>query len=186
MRTNKVRLIAGRWRGRTLEFVPSPDVRPTPDRARETLFNWLQPTIAGAHCLDLFAGSGALGFEAASRGAGHITLVDHNRALCEKLRAEAERFNADNIEVAHQDAFEFVANAKPFDILFLDPPFAGGALAKILAQIERRPKLLRDASLVYIESKAGEQYDVGAQWQCRRESKAGAVACKLYRTAAAT
>lgn len=186
MQTNTVRLIAGHWRSRKLEFIPSPDLRPTPDRVRETLFNWLQPTIVGARCLDLFAGSGALGFEAASRGAGHVTLVDNNPTLCEKLHSEAERFSADNIEIVNRDAFEFVLKDKQFDVLFLDPPFGGGILAKILTTIERNADLLHDAALVYIESKAGAEYEVCVKWQCLRKNKAGAVAYKLYRTTATT
>ena len=176
-----MRLIAGDWRGRKLEFIVAPGLRPTPDRVRETLFNWLQPTITGARCLDLFAGSGALGFEAASRGAKHVTLVDSNRELCQKLRFEVERFGAHNIEVVHRDAFEFLTDSGQFDIFFLDPPFAGGVLEKVLKALGHSPGLLRDGSLVYIESDAANEYEVRKEWQLLREGKAGAVAYRLYR-----
>ena len=107
----KVRIIAGDWRGRHLEFADEPHLRPTPDRVRETLFNWLQPAIDGAVCLDLFAGSGALGFEALSRGAAHATLVDADARACAQIRREAKRFGARGIEVVHDSAERFIANA---------------------------------------------------------------------------
>jgi len=106
----KVRIIAGDWRGRRLEFAGEPHLRPTPDRVRETLFNWLQPAIGGAVCLDLFAGSGALGFEALSRGAAHATLVDADARVCAQIRREAKRFGAQGIEVVHDSAESFIAN----------------------------------------------------------------------------
>ena len=187
-----MRLIAGRWRGRKLEFEPRSAIRPTPDRVRETLFNWLYPVIDGAHCLDLFAGSGALGFEAASRGAARVTLVDADRSVCRQLRAQVRRFDAGNVEVVHRDACGFVrdfaqacatGSEQPCDVLFLDPPFAGGALAKVLDGLADCGRLLHDDSLVYIEAAAGCGYSPPAKWRRLRDGRAGAVEYRLFAAA---
>lgn len=128
MAGGRVRIIAGRWRGRRLGVEDEPDVRPTPDRVRETLFNWLSADLPGARCLDLFAGSGALGFEAVSRGAAHAVLVDRSRAVCDRLRGECERLGAGDrsVTVVEADALDWLARPRaastPFDIVFVDPP----------------------------------------------------------------
>ena len=127
MAGGRVRIIAGRWRGRRLTVEDDPDVRPTPDRVRETLFNWLAPDLPGARCLDLFAGSGALGFEAVSRGAAAAVLVDRSRAVRARLGRECERLGAARaVSVVEADALDWLARpaaaAVPFDIVFVDPP----------------------------------------------------------------
>ena len=133
MADGRVRIIAGRWRGRRLAVEDEPDVRPTPDRVRETLFNWLAPDLPGARCLDLLAGSGALGLEAVSRGAAHAVLVDRSRAVCDRLRGECDRLGAARaVTVIEADALDWLscppaargarAAAAPFDIVFVDPP----------------------------------------------------------------
>lgn len=131
MAGGRVRIIAGRWRGRRLTVEDEPDVRPTPDRVRETLFNWLAPDLPGARCLDLLAGSGALGFEAVSRGAAHAVLVDHSRAVCDRLRGECGRLGAARaVTVVEADALDWLARPRagaapvppPFDLVFVDPP----------------------------------------------------------------
>ncbi|TPW17985.1 MAG: methyltransferase, partial [Halothiobacillaceae bacterium] len=120
---NSLRIIGGTWRSRRLEFPTVEQLRPTPDRVRETLFNWLQHRIGGARCLDLFAGSGALGFEALSRGANEVVFVEIDPAAVQALRANAQRLQADNAQIIHEEALRYLAKpADPFDIIFLDPP----------------------------------------------------------------
>ncbi len=147
MAVGRVRIIAGRWRGRRLTVEDEPDVRPTPDRVRETLFNWLAPDLPGARCLDLFAGSGALGFEAVSRDAAHAVLVDRSRAVCDRLRGECDRLGAARaVTVIEADALDWLARpraargapaAAPFDVVFVDPP--------------RRLEVHREAALRLVE-----------------------------------
>jgi 16S rRNA (guanine966-N2)-methyltransferase len=134
----RLRIIGGRWRGRRLEFANLPGLRPTPDRVRETLFNWLAPVIAGSRCLDLFAGSGALGLEAASRGAMSVTLVEADMAATRVLREQVETLQAEQVEVVNQDALKFLAQPRrAYDVIFLDPPFGRDLLAPSLMAIDR-------------------------------------------------
>lgn len=131
---NQVRIVGGQWRGRKLSFPDLPGLRPTPDRVRETLFNWLAPVIAGSRCLDLFAGSGALGFEAASRGAARVTLVEREPQIARVLREQAQLFSAQTIEVMQADALHYLQETLgDTDILLLDPPFGQGLLESALA-----------------------------------------------------
>lgn len=119
-----VRIIGGQWKRRRLAVPDVSDLRPTPDRVRETLFNWLAPDVAGACCLDLFAGSGALGFEAASRGAARVVLVEQNTEVVEVLRQEAQTLRGKAIEVVQADALAYLKQSpEPFDIVFVDPPY---------------------------------------------------------------
>ena len=137
---NQVRIVGGQWRGRKLSFPDLPGLRPTPDRVRETLFNWLAPVIAGSRCLDLFAGSGALGFEAASRGAARVTLVEREPQIARVLREQAQLFSAQTIEVMQADALQYLQGAPgDTDILFLDPPFGQGLLESALAVLAGDP-----------------------------------------------
>lgn len=170
----KVRIIAGDWRGRHLEFADEPHLRPTPDRVRETLFNWLQPAIDGAVCLDLFAGSGALGFEALSRGAAHATLVDADARVCAQIRREAKRFGAHGIEVVHDSAEHFVTNtgaARACDIVFLDPPFASDLLAETCRLLDGCGGLIHPRTLIYAEAAAGS-FTPPPHWRRVRRSRA--------------
>jgi 16S rRNA (guanine966-N2)-methyltransferase len=121
---NKLRIIGGDWRSRCVSFVDAPGLRPTPARVRETLFNWLQYDIVGKRCLDLYAGSGALGFEAASRGAKSITQVENNAQACRCLKENSVALSASQIKIVQSDVLRYLAgDAEPFDIVFLDPPF---------------------------------------------------------------
>src|SRR5882757_8213648 len=121
---NRVRIIAGKWRSRLVGFPPAAQLRPTPDRVRETLFNWLGQRLDGLACLDLFAGSGALGFEAASRGAARVVMVEKDRAAFESLKASLAAIGAKQVELVFSDAFDFLGNTRgDFDVVFLDPPF---------------------------------------------------------------
>ncbi len=151
----KLRIIGGRWRRRNLEFLDLPEIRPTPNRVRETLFNWLAPRIAGAACLDLFAGSGVLGFEAISRGAASAALVENNRRICTQLESEAARFGSDAIKVFTADAHAFVHRARTaYDVVFLDPPFGGDLAQKTLAALAENHRVLSPTSLIYVEWEA--------------------------------
>ena len=154
-----LRIIGGIWRGRRLRFPPTPEIRPTPDRVRETLFNWVAARVPGARCLDLFAGSGALGLEALSRGAAHVTFVERDPAAAREIRARLAEWGARAATVEHADARAFLQQqpAASFDIVFLDPPFASRLLAEAAARLEQGG-WLADGALIYVESPA----DAGA------------------------
>ena len=149
-----LRIIGGAWRGRKLRFPRDADIRPTPDRVRETLFNWLGARVPGARCLDLFAGSGALGLEALSRGAGQVTFVEHDTSAARELRARLAEWGAQGGEVERADALRFLEGAaRPFDVVFLDPPFGSPLLGAAAALLEERG-WLEPGALIYVESAA--------------------------------
>ncbi len=178
------RIIGGQWRSRRLPILAVAGLRPTPDRVRETVFNWLAPRIAGARVLDLFAGSGALGFEALSRGAAAVTLVERDRALAENLRAQAERLGAEGARVVHGDALALLGSrAEPHDIVFLDPPYDAGLLEPALAALAGG-WLTADAR-VYLEHEAAAAPPVLPPcWVPLRSARAGQVAYHLIGPAA--
>ncbi len=150
-----LRLIGGRWRRRNLEFLDLPAIRPTPNRVRETLFGWLAPGIEGAACLDLFAGSGVLGFEAVSRGAAAATLVESERRICAQIASEIARFGAGAIKVVTADAQAFVRRARTaYDVVFLDPPFGAGLAQKTLTALADNARILAPTALIYVEWEA--------------------------------
>ena len=162
---SKVRIIAGQWRGRNIEFPNLKSLRPTPDRVRETLFNWLSSYIVGAKCLDLFAGSGALGFEALSRGAAHAVLVDNNARVCKQLKKQAQILNANNIRIVHQQATEFISdNRDSFDIVFIDPPF-NSKLASTLADMLLEHPMLNNKAMIYVEMPLSEKPKTSETWR---------------------
>ncbi len=176
---NRVRIVGGAFRSRVIEFPDALGLRPTPDRVRETLFNWLGQTLPGKRCLDLFAGSGALGFEAASRGAESCTLVEMQRAAKLALEKNRELLQATNVMIVGEDALQFLdrrANAAlpRFDIVFLDPPFASDLLAAALKKIA--PCLAPDG-VIYAEcGEALVPWLAGqglAEWTVIKEGKAG-------------
>lgn len=172
---NQLRIIAGHWRGRKLPFAPVPGVRPTPDRVRETLFNWLSPSINGARCLDLFAGSGALGIEAASRGASRVVLVDNNTAVVKQLREQLALLQATQIEVVQANVDRWLAGqAEPFDVVFLDPPFREGLLPGCMAALAAGGWLAANAC-IYIEAERHYQLILPAGWELLRSKHAGQV-----------
>ena len=180
---NRLRLIGGTWRGRVLAFPDAPGLRPTPDRVRETLFNWLQDALPGSHCLDLFAGTGALGFEALSRGAGSVTLVEQSRAVAAQLRHNARLLDASDARIVECDALSFLARppTRPFDIVFLDPPFRQG-LADRAVEALSLPGLLSPGALVYVESGTDEPEPAAPDtWSLHRDKRAGQVAYRLFR-----
>jgi len=173
---NEVRIIGGEWRGRRLRLAPGAAIRPTPDRVRETLFNWLQPVIAGARCLDLFAGSGALGIEALSRGAREVVFVDRDPRVARQIRTALADLGVAEPQVQVSEALRFLRrDALPFDVVFLDPPFASGLLAPTCALLEERG-WLRDQALVYLETARREgEPALPAGWQIRKSGRAGEV-----------
>jgi len=175
--SGKIRIIAGKWRGRKLDVFDSPGLRPTPDRVRETLFNWLQQEVVAARCLDLFAGTGALAFEALSRGATEVIMVESNPKIIESLRQQAETLGSENHTIQLADAISWLKQGiKGFDIIFIDPPFGQGYIEKCCAII-REDSLLNDNGLVYIESE--KNISVPAGWRTMKQSKAGQVQCML-------
>ena len=177
----KVRIIAGHWRGRRLPVPDHLGLRPTSDRIRETLFNWLAPVIDGASCLDLFSGSGALGFEAASRGAGRVDLVDDDRTVYRQLVHTRDTLSANQIHIHCEDALTFLATtSNRFNIVFLDPPFRNRFAAQIITTLEHSGKL-KPHSLIYLEnSKHDIKPILPETWRLHREKNAGHVAYRLY------
>jgi 16S rRNA (guanine966-N2)-methyltransferase len=175
-----LRIIGGRHRGRRLRFPPGVAIRPTPDRVRETLFNWLQPRIDGARVLDLFAGSGALGFEALSRGAREAVLVERDPALAGNLRQLAARLpDGDRVQVVCADALAWLRDAHgAFDLAFVDPPFAANLWRPALDAVTAR--LVGDAWL-YVEAPHEADAAPGAGWRPHREGKTRDVRYAVYR-----
>lgn len=171
-----MRIIAGRWRSRRIPVVTTGKLRPTPDRVRETLFNWLANEVEGARCLDLFAGTGALGFEAASRGARSVVLVERERGVAAVLERAVRTLDANNVTVACADALEWTPlPGRQFDIVFLDPPWSGPAPETALARLERLDALAA-GSLAYLETERDcTDIDLPSGWRIRHARRAGRV-----------
>ena len=182
---NKVRIIAGQWRGRKIAFPSIDGLRPTTDPIRETLFNWLQPYLSGANCLDLYAGSGALGFEAASRGAKSVLMVERETPIVKSLRDNKELLQAEQIHLMNRSALDFLrTKRKPddtvFDVVFLDPPFKQGVLAECCQYLEDSGCLADDA-VIYLECERKLDLDfLPSNWQQHRSKTSGQVAYYLY------
>jgi 16S rRNA (guanine966-N2)-methyltransferase len=178
----RLRIIGGRWRGRRWQF-PAGGIRPTGDRVRETLFNWLQGRIVGRRCLDLYAGSGALGLEALSRGAAHCVFIDRDAKALAALGALLKEWGAASGEaqLEHAEALQYLARVpQRFDLVFLDPPFAGEELSRSVAQLDAGG-WLAPAGLIYVEHpRAVPVPDVPPAWQALRRGSAGAVGYDLY------
>ncbi|HEX4984714.1 MAG TPA: 16S rRNA (guanine(966)-N(2))-methyltransferase RsmD [Burkholderiales bacterium] len=150
MKSNKIRIIGGEWRSRIVRFPDAKDLRPTPDRMRETLFNWLGQDLTGRVCLDLFAGSGALGFEAASRGARRVVMIERDAAVHRALDEARSALGARQVELLRADAFGFLASdGQHYDVVFLDPPFRENWLPRLLPMLA--PRLATEAR-IYLES----------------------------------
>ncbi|MEO7774903.1 MAG: 16S rRNA (guanine(966)-N(2))-methyltransferase RsmD [Steroidobacteraceae bacterium] len=178
--SRELRIIAGAHRGRKIRFPDVQQIRPTPDRVRETLFNWLAPQIIGARCLDLFAGSGALGLEALSRGAASVVFVERDATAAAGIRGCLVEWQVTGGEVLTTDALQFLAGApRPFDIVFLDPPFAGDLLERAAEPLER---FLAPDGAIYVEAAAGQDLPSWpSTWQPQRAGKAGEVGYHLLR-----
>ena len=180
-----IRIIGGALRGRRFRFPDVSDVRPTPDRVRETLFNWLGPRVNGSRCLDLFAGSGALGLEALSRGAASVVFVEQNAAVARALSELVAEWKVQGARIERADALRFLAGtAEPFDFVFLDPPFASGALSQAARLLEQNGWLARDVR-IYVECAAsGALPALPASWESLKAKRAGEVGYYLFAKAA--
>ncbi|MEY4588035.1 MAG: hypothetical protein RL497_111 [Pseudomonadota bacterium] len=179
---SSLRIIGGQWRGRKLSFPCIEGLRPTSDRIRETLFNWLAAEIHQARCLDLCAGSGALGFEAISRGAQSAVLLDTHPAVVQQLNSHCQLLKTDQIRVLRQDAVSFLQQpaSTVFNLVFLDPPFAANIWQPLAEALARGHWLAPDA-LVYIEAPIHQTLQLPNTWQRIKDKKAGQVAYRLYR-----
>lgn len=176
----RIRVIAGTLRGSRLEVPDRPGLRPTPDRVRETLFNWLAPGIEGARCLDLFAGSGALGIEALSRGAASALFVERDPELAALLRATINRLGVVGAHLIGADANAFLAGpATRFDVVFLDPPFDADLWARVARTLEAGDWLAPGAQ-IHVEWPDGRELGLPSTWRLHRASRAGAVRHALY------
>ncbi|WIO74403.1 16S rRNA (guanine(966)-N(2))-methyltransferase RsmD [Porticoccaceae bacterium LTM1] len=179
--SNQLRIIGGKWRGRKLTFPDVDGLRPSGDRLREMLFNWVNFELPGSYCLDLFAGSGALGLEALSRGAAHATLVELNDNAARHLKQHCQTLSADNAIVVHNSALKWLdqsANQK-FDLVFLDPPFSQPLLEPACELLEQRQWLTENA-LIYVETPLHQAPKLPDNWQLIKEKHSGQVTCRLY------
>ena len=178
----QLRIIGGTWRGRKLNFSAAPGLRPTPDRVRETVFNWLAPQIHQARCADLFAGSGALGLEALSRGAAHCDFVESNGRTLAQIQQHLAALSAQSQAncVNDEAANYLLASAAPYDIVFMDPPFGMGLATAVCGLLASR-NLLNPEALIYLESGVGDGTpDIPAHWHLYREKTSGEVCYRLY------
>jgi len=179
-----IRIIGGHYRGKKLHFPAIDGLRPTSDRIRETVFNWLMHDIRQARCLDTFAGSGALGFEAFSRGAASVVLIEHDPLAFSNLKQICTSFHSSNLTVLKEDAYEYVkqhaqSGQQPFDVIFLDPPFAKPHLLDCIPIFGQSP-ILKPGGLLYLET----PHDMGLNseiWETLKLKHAGQVCYALYR-----
>jgi len=176
----RLRIIGGQWKKRLIRFRGAADLRPTPDSVRETLFNWLAPVVVGAQCLDLFAGSGALGIEAASRGAASVNLVEMHRATCRQLSDTLSMLNASNVSVHCEEVLDWLDHCNTrYDIVFVDPPYGEGLVDRCLNRLERCAVLNANAQ-IYVECGAREKLVIPSGWCQLQHKTAGQVAYRLF------
>ena len=183
--SGQVRIIAGQCGGRRINFPAVVGLRPTGDRLRETLFNWLTTELRGARCLDLFAGSGALGLEAASRGASEVILLELDHTASQALSKNIDMLGLKSARVFNTNALNWLqqtaSDSKPFDIIFLDPPFDSTLLAQAIDALSQQSTLLAQDAMIYIETPAHHTPDfIPEGWQLHRHKTAGDVTCHLY------
>jgi len=182
LQKNKLKVIGGEWRSRSLPVQNVADLRPTPARVRETLFNWLQYDVPGSRCLDLYAGSGALGVEAASRGAKVVVQVEYNALVCRQLKENTVKLNARQIKIVQQDVFRFLAGSveQCFNLVFLDPPF-GQQMAQQTCHWLEDKGWLESSARIYVEVEKGLHLDVMPKnWQQLKKKTAGEVDYYLF------
>ena len=182
--SNSIRIIGGRFRGRRLRFPAVKGLRPTPERLRETLFNWLQGELAGVRCLDFFAGSGALGLEALSRGAEFVRFVDASGPVVRQLKQNLRLLGVEEqAQVVKADALRTLTSApeQPFDIVFLDPPYALDLLPALCERLEAHG-WLGPGAWIYLEQESHRPwFELPTGWEVHREARAGQAACRLVR-----
>ena len=182
MKAGKVRIVGGKWRSRILHFPGVKALRPTPDAVRETVFNWLAPYIRGRHCLDLYAGSGALGFEAVSRGAASAVLVEKNPRVVKALRQNQRALDPEKqISITLCAALQYLSTADShFDLIFLDPPFATDELEKACYQLQKRG-LIEPGGLIYLEHASDRKLAyLPDNWQILKSAQRGGVCYTIY------
>jgi len=181
-KNNSVRIIAGDWRGRRLSIADVPGLRPSGDRCRETLFNWLQPFIVAADCVDLFAGTGALGFEAASRGAASVLMVEKDPQAFEVLSQSAGQLQAEQVKLHAGGAMSLIKNLESdsFDLVFVDPPFDSNLSGLVLERLVQQG-CVRQGGFVYVESPASAQIPAPDGWSVWRDQQMGEVRMQLFR-----
>lgn len=180
----EVRIIAGRWRGRKLPVLNAQGLRPTGDRVKETLFNWLMPYIVDSHCLDAFAGSGSLGFEALSRQAQSVTFVELDKAVAQQLKRNLQSLQCDETQarVINQSCLDWLKlaqNTPHFDLVFLDPPFHFGLAEQAIALLDQQ-NWLKPHALIYVETEREKPLTVPANWLLLKEKSTGQVSYRLY------
>jgi 16S rRNA (guanine966-N2)-methyltransferase len=184
----RLRIVAGKWRSRLLQIIDEPELRPTSERIRETLFNWLRPVTEGARCLDLFAGTGALGIEALSRGAAHIVFVEKSAKLAAAIRKNLDDLDATNTDVVQRDAIGYLRSAdpQPFDIVFLDPPFGSEMLAEACQMLQENGWLAAKANIYLERGKDRDRPALPEDWVLTHEKVAGKVSYSLASTGTPT
>ena len=182
-KSSVLRIIGGQWRSRRLSFIAAEGLRPTTDRVRETLFNWISPYISGARCLDLFTGSGALGLEALSREARAVTFIDLSPAVISSLKANLQTLQATNAEIVCTDSVKWLRNAnsnEAYDIIFIDPPFRCDLVPQCVSLLESS-SLLKIGTHIYVEIEKDTAQPIFPQnWQLYREKEAGQVRYMLF------
>ena len=186
MKTGSCRIIGGKWRGRVIHFDDAEGLRPTTDRIRETVFNWLQVYLPGSICLDAFAGSGVLGLEALSRGAAELVFIEKNKKTASKIKDNIKMLDAQGCTVYQQDVLAWLKSVqssaqigKPFDLVFLDPPFHLDLLARCSAKLVSCGCLAKDA-VIYVEHAVDEEVKLPAGWKKLKQKRAGQVSYQLF------
>ena len=181
-KNNQLRVIGGEWRSRKITFPAIEALRPTPDRVRETVFNWLRWDVEGANCLDLFAGSGILGVEAASRGAKDVVLVDYDADVCRAIMTNLNALGARQVKLLQMNVMHYLANRLPrvFDLIFLDPPFRRGLIVPCIDRIEKNG-WVTDGSKIYIETESELTFEnIPPDWNLLKSKKFGSVGSHLF------
>ena len=178
-----IRIIGGKWRGRKLSVLDKQGLRPTTDRVKETLYNWLMPVIQSSVCLDCFSGSGSLGFEAASRGAQNVTLLEKDKQVANQLKKNKQLVACDNVEIYSTDTFQWLDKPaqKQFDVVFIDPPFHQSLIEKTVQLLENN-HWLTSSAYIYIESETNHDLTsyIPSNWYLHREKTAGQVHSYLF------
>ena len=179
--SNKLRIIGGEWRSRSINFIDVPSLRPTPARVRETVFNWLRNDIIASRCLDLYAGSGALGFEAASRGAKTVIQLENNAVACRALKENSVALAAKQIKIIQSEVFRYLSgDAEAFDVVFIDPPFALGLAVQTCQWLEDKGWLSKHAK-IYVEAESTLKLEgMPENWRLLKSKIAGEVGYHLY------